>query len=313
MLLESVKRTFQRTAGVSAPAQEVRMDPTELAAFITATIQREVAGAGTITRYREPLVGFAAADDPHFPDLRRVAEPTHLMPEDLLPGARSVVSFFLPFDYQVVEANTRHKEKVAREWAEAYVETNALIGHITAYLTQSLAEQGVQAAAEPPTHNFDPVSLVSRWSHKSIAVIAGLGSFGLHHMVITDSGCAGRFGSLVIDADLPITPTEPKERCLYFHDGSCLECILRCPVDALDEAGSHHPSATPQKDGVHPSDGAHPHTCTDRRGTGRNGRINKQRCYRRLLSVAKEYQHLALADVCGKCAIGPCSFESAVQ
>jgi epoxyqueuosine reductase QueG len=111
-----------------------------------------------------------------------------------------------------------------------------------------------------------------------VAVIAGLGSFGLHHMVITDSGCAGRFGSLVIDADLPITPVEPRERCLYFADGSCLDCILRCPIGALDESGH----------------------------------INKQRCYRRLLEVAKEYQHLGVADVCGKCAIGLCSFEAAV-
>jgi hypothetical protein len=41
-----------------------------------ATIKREVAEAGTITAYREPLVGFAAAEDPRFPELRRVAEPT---------------------------------------------------------------------------------------------------------------------------------------------------------------------------------------------------------------------------------------------
>jgi epoxyqueuosine reductase QueG len=168
----------------------------------------------------------------------------------------------------------------------AYVETNALIGRIAAHLIESLAGRGIRAAAEPATHNFDPVSLISRWSHKSVAVIAGLGSFGLHHMVITDSGCAGRFGSLVIDADistelakvLPITPTEPRERCLYFHDGSCLECVMRCPVGALDESDP----------------------------------IDKQRCYERLLNVAQEYRHLGLADVCGKCAIGPCSFESAV-
>lgn len=255
------------------------MSSMELAEFITATIQRQVIEAGTVTGYREPLVGFVAADDPRFPDLRRVAEPTHMMPQDLLPGARSVVSFFLPFARWVVQANAQHKEKVAREWAEAYVETNALIGRITAHLVESLARRGVRAAAEPATHNFDPLSLVSRWSHKSVAVIAGLGSFGLHHMVITDSGCAGRFGSLVVDADLPIAPAKPKERCLYFHDGSCLECVLRCPVGALDE----------------------------------DNPFDKQRCYHRLLSVAKEYQHLGLADACGKCAIGPCSFESAVE
>ena len=254
------------------------MHPEELATLISATIRREVAEAGTLTRYREPLVGFAAANDPRFPELRRVAEATHLMPQDLLSGARSAVAFFLPFDYQVVEANARHKEQVALEWAEAYVETNALIGRITARLTQALAERGIRAAAEPATHNYDPTTLVCRWSHKSVAVIAGLGSFGLHRMVITDSGCAGRFGSLVLDAELPITSSEPRERCLYFHDGSCLECVLRCPVDALDESG----------------------------------RIDKQRCNRRLLSSSKEFPHLSLADACGKCVIGPCSFASAV-
>jgi epoxyqueuosine reductase QueG len=237
-----------------------------------------VGQAGIFTAYREPLVGFVAAGDPRFPELRRVAEPSHWMPGDLLPGARSVVSFFLPFDYPVVEANARHRERVAREWAQAYVETNVLIGRITDHLARALASMGVRAAAEPATHNFDPISLVSRWSHKSIAVLAGLGSFGLHHLVITDAGCAGRFGSLAIDADLPPTTVPARERCLYFHDGSCLECVLSCPAGALDA----------------------------------NGRIDKQRCYRRLRQVAREYQHLALADVCGKCAIGPCSFEPAV-
>lgn len=253
-------------------------NPLELAKFIITTIKHQVTEAGTTTEYREPLVGFAVADDPRFPDLRRIAEPTHLLPQDLLPGARSVVSFFLPFAQWVVKANAQQKEKVAQEWVKAYIETNALISHITAYLIDHLAERGIRAAAEPPTHNFDPVTLISRWSHKSVAVIAGLGSFGLQHMVITDSGCAGRFGSLVIDADLPISSVKNKERCLYFHNGSCKACVLRCPVNVLNEDGS----------------------------------IDKHRCYQHLLRTAKTYQHLGVADVCGKCAIGPCSFKSAV-
>lgn len=252
-------------------------DSLDLGELIVVTIRREVAEAGTNTHYREPLVGFAAADDPRFPDLRRLADPTHLMPHDLLAGARSAVSFFLPFNQQVVKANARHREQVAHEWAEAYVETNALIERIAAHLIELLDERNVRAAAEPPTHNFDPVTLASHWSHKSIAVIAGLGSFGLHHMVITDSGCAGRFGSLVIDADLPITPAKAWERCLYYYDGSCLECVFRCPVGALDEDGD----------------------------------IDKQRCWSRCLDVASDYEHLGRADVCGKCATGPCSLESA--
>jgi epoxyqueuosine reductase len=251
----------------------------ELVEQITTTIRHVVAEASTATEYRTPLVGIVAADDPRFLELRRVVEPSHLLPADLLPGARSVVAFFLPFTPWVAEANARHKVQVAREWAVAYVETNALIGHITAHLAEVLVQRGIRAAAEPATHNFDPVTLVSRWSHKSVAVIAGLGSFGLHQMVITDAGCAGRFGSLVLDADLPFGAIAPRERCLYFHDGSCLECIQRCPAQALD-------SGAP---------------------------LDKQRCHEHLHQVARSYTELGLVDVCGKCAIGPCSFEAAVH
>jgi epoxyqueuosine reductase len=250
----------------------------ELAEFIGLSIRRLAAEPGTTTEYREPLVGFAAADDPRFAELRRIVHPTHMLPGDLLPGARSVVSFFLPFAPWVLQANAGHREQVAAEWAVAYVETNALIGRITGHLIEDLAGRGIRAAAEPATHNFDPASLVSRWSHKSVAVIAGLGSFGLHHLVITDAGCAGRFGSLVLDAELPVATVQPRERCLYFHDESCLECVLRCPVAAL---------AT-------------------------NEPFDRQSCWQRCLQVAREFEHIGLAEVCGKCAIGPCSLESAV-
>lgn len=255
------------------------VDTAGLAALIAASVQREVAEADTRTEYREPLVGFASAADPRFLELRRIVHATHMLPQDLLPGARCVVSFFLPFAPWVLEANARDREQVAREWAVAYVETNALIGHITARLAEILAGQGVRSAAEPATHNFDPETLVSRWAHKSVAVIAGLGSFGLHHLVITDAGCAGRFGSLVLDAEIPASPAGPKERCLYFHDGSCLECVTRCPTSALD----------PGKP------------------------IDKHLCWRRCQDVSVGFEYLGRADVCGKCAIGPCSFESAVQ
>jgi epoxyqueuosine reductase len=249
----------------------------DLEKFIAAFVQQKVAEAGTETRYRQPLVGFADAADPRFLQLREVAEPTHLLPADLLPTARSVVSFFLPFSKEVVKANRAEPRQVAREWALAYVETNALINRISQRLIAALAERGVKAAAEPATHNWDPVTLISRWSHKSVAAIAGLGSFGLHHMLITDAGCAGRFGSLVVDtvlAPAPASSDPTRERCRYFHDGSCKVCVERCPVGALTETG-----------------------------------LDKQHCYKWLLQVADQFRELGLTDACGKCATGPCAFE----
>ena len=250
---------------------------TEPADTIARTVEKTVAEAGTVTRYRKPLVGFAAADNPSFAELKNLAGPTHMMPDDLLTGARSVVSFFLPFAEEVVYANSKSRTKVAKEWALAYVETNRLIGKVTETLAGVLAVRGFRAAAEPATYNFDPERLVSRWSHKSVAVIAGLGSFGLHRMVITDAGCAGRFGSLVTDAELP-AGTAKKERCLFFYDGSCSECVARCPVGALQSKGE----------------------------------IDRQKCWDRCLAVGKLYEALGQAEACGKCAVGPCSFQSAV-
>ena len=248
--------------------------------FITAFVRQQVEQAGTETRYRPPLVGFADAADPRFAQLREICEPTHSLPSDLLPAARAVISFFLPFAEKAVEANRAQRHQVAREWALAYVETNALINDIGQRLIAALAERGVKAAAEPATHNWDPVTLISRWSHKSVAAITGLGSFGLHHMLITDAGCAGRFGSLVVDAVLEPTssPNAPVvQRCSYFVDGSCTACVSHCPTGALTEA-----------------------------------HLDKQLCYRWLLHVGEDFRELGVADACGKCATGPCALEPAV-
>ena len=195
-----------------------------------------------------------------------------------MPGARSVISFFLPFDKSIVVANAKSGD-TAREWAVAYIETNALISQICAALADLLAQQGLEGRWELPTHNFDPVQLISRWSHKSVGVIAGLGSFGLHQMVITDAGCAGRFGSLVTSASLtPSTqPQTSKVRCRYYASGTCAACVGKCPVGAL------------QKDA-----------------------FDRAICYQRCLEVDRYYADLGLTDVCGKCATGPCALQSAV-
>ena len=86
----------------------------------------------------------------------------------------------------------------------------------------------------PPTANFDHESLMSRWSHKHLGYIAGLGRFGVHCQLITPSGCTGRLGSLVTSAELGYHPltTEP-ELCIYRQGRECLTCVAQCPVAAL--------------------------------------------------------------------------------
>ena len=129
-------------------------------------------------------------------------------------------------------------------------------------------------------YDFDKEKLVARWSHRSVAALTGLGNFGLNRLLITDSGCTGRYGSLLLNIRLSSSDIEPKERCLYFYDGSCLKCIQRCPVNALTE----------------------------------NGEFDRAACYKYLLEVDAFFNDLPLSEVCGKCSVGmPCSLRSAVR
>ncbi len=221
------------------------------------------------TAYRDPLVGFAAAGDSRFGNLRQAAHPGHLMPDDLLMGAKTVISFFLPFGDVLINTN-RRGPKVSREWAQAYIDTNHLIGEICRHMSEELEVRGYRSAWETPTHNFDTLSLVSAWSHKHIAYICGLGSFGRHTMLITEQGCAGRFGSLVTDAWIGIEG-EPRELFFSGCEG-CQYCQKVCPVSALGENG-----------------------------------LDKAACYTYLLEVDRSFHDLPLSDACGKCACGPCA------
>ncbi|MGQ9583893.1 MAG: epoxyqueuosine reductase [Anaerolineae bacterium] len=248
--------------------------------FIEGYITRQVAAAPTATRYRPPLVGFAAADDPAWARLRQVAHPTHFLPTDLLPGARTVAAFFVPFAEEIVEAN-RRSETVSREWALAYVETNSLIHRIVEGLVAALGERGVRAVGRPPTGDYDADTLMSRWSNKSAAAIAGLGSFGLHRMLITDLGCAGRCGSWVMDAEVELTSGPQPERCLYFSDGSCTVCVGACPAGALREAAPGEPN------------------------------LDRQRCHEYIRQTNQRFADLPSSASCGKCALGPCALAPA--
>ncbi len=234
-------------------------------------IEDAVAAVPTVTRYRTPLVGFAAADDLLFQRMKQIIGEQALLPTDLLPEARSVVSWFVPFARPLVETN-RQSSLVAREWAVAYIEANQLIDDIAQNLIRWLRETGVQAATVPATHNFDVQTLTSRWSHKSVAYIAGLGTFGVHQMLITAQGTAGRFGSLVMSAAVPPTPRPTEEYCLHRQNGGCLVCVQNCPVGALSSR-----------------------------------EFDRQRCYQQVLAVDAHFSDLGLCDVCGKCALGPCA------
>jgi epoxyqueuosine reductase len=222
--------------------------------------------------FRAPLIGFSSAADPLYDQLKEIIGAWHLHPQDILPEAKTVISFFLPFSIETVYQNQQH-EPAARAWAESYVAANQLIGHISEQLIEFLASKGIMAATLPATHSYDAEKLQSAWSHRSAAYIAGLGRFGVNRMLITPVGCAGRYGTVITAAELPADVRSEQEYCRYHQNGSCLACIRACPVGALRVDG-----------------------------------FDKFRCNDRLLKNATQFSDIGFCDVCGKCVVaGPCA------
>jgi epoxyqueuosine reductase QueG len=245
----------------------------EIRAQAARFVQQHAEERKTETRWGPPLVSFASAADPLFSRLREVVSPTHGMPADLLLGARTVVALFIPFERWVARSNIPGSA-ASREWAVAYIETNRLVAAVGACLAGLLEERGFAVALTPATHNFDEDRLVSDWSHRHVAYVAGLGTFGLNNMLITAAGCCGRLGSFVTSAPVEPDPRPAAEACLHKRGFPCRRCVTRCVNEALFV-----------------------------------DRFDRFRCYSKCLENGRLFEHLGKADVCGKCVVGlPCSF-----
>lgn len=239
----------------------------------------------TVTKWGDPLTGFA--DAAKVRELSRRISPDHGKPEDAVGEATVILAYFIPFQKEMAYTNVK-TGPASPQWARSYEETNAMFDVLNAYLIQELKKKGVKAAVSPEAAFFDREKLTSNWSHRHIAWLAGLGSFGLNNMLITKAGCCGRISTLV--TDLSVTPDEPmeEEMCFYKKNGTCGLCADRCPSGALTRDG-----------------------------------YDRQKCYQVCLENARLYREFGSSyvadnsgenletgsEVCGKCIAGmPCAF-----
>ena len=226
--------------------------------------------------WKEPIIKIIPAKDEKLNILRKAVSPEHFIPEDILSDAKSIISFFLPFRESIANSNIEGTI-ASKEWAMAYIQTNDLIKTINDKIEKLMENNGYKTGKIPATHNFDEKKLISNWSHRHIAYIAGIGTFGINNMLITKSGCCGRFGSIITNYELDKYSqiTEIKEKCLYKLNSSCGICQKKCIVNAYE-----------------------------------NNNYNRYKCYEQCLKNAKHHEKIGYADVCGKCLVGlPCSIK----
>jgi epoxyqueuosine reductase len=200
---------------------------------------------GDISYYDEPLIGFAAADNPIFQQFREphIVGPMFKSPTEWLPTAKTVIAFFMPSSLEVRQSN--HPRGIASDqWMHARFKGDSFINDLRRYIIIELKKAGALAVAPhlEPTFAADFNIYTSNWSERHIAYAAGLGTFSLNKGLITAKGMAGRFGSVVTDLALeptPITAHTPFENCPHAREGKCGACIKRCPVGAITADGKN--------------------------------------------------------------------------
>ncbi|MDO4745398.1 MAG: epoxyqueuosine reductase [Bacillota bacterium] len=198
--------------------------------------------------WQEPIVGFAGVGSEYIRRLREVVHPEHQMPEEVLANAKVVIAYFVPFDEKVADSNigapgstapsgTTSGDLASPQWAESYEVTNAMFGRLNKRIIEKIKSLGFDAATAPEAEVFYRDEVMSHWSFRHLAYAAGLGTFGLNNMLITEKGCSGRYNTIVTDMD--VEPDEPltEEACLYKRDGSCGICMIKCPAGAITENG----------------------------------------------------------------------------
>jgi epoxyqueuosine reductase len=166
--------------------------------------------------------------------------PPEFRPRAIYPEARSVIVIGLPVTLPVVETSPSIHYNVL------YHTVNAALDQATYALSNHLNAQGY-ASMFIPRDGYGHISLLKEealvfFSHRHAAYLAGLGTFGVNNMLLTEEyGPRVRFGSIFTTAR--IDPDRPMKDDLCTR---CMRCVDFCPVKAL--SGEDYPQGLTNKE-----------------------------------------------------------------
>ncbi len=200
-----------------------------------------------------PLIGVADGDDPLFTQYKTIIGDFHMTPREVLAQENPadaaadvvrVLCWILPVARKTRLSNRRRELTPSFRWSHMRTHGEEFNNLLRTYVVSRLTHRGFSAVAPMLAPGFKSVERedgpASTWSERHAAYAAGLGTFGLSDGFITPSGIAMRCGSVVTNLPLPVSDraySSHQSNCLHYRDGSCGNCIDRCPAGAITAAG----------------------------------------------------------------------------
>lgn len=198
--------------------------------------------------FMPPIIAVGSAADEGFLKLKdpAVVGPHHMLPSDLLPEAKSVISLFLPFSERVIKSNTADPVEPSPEWLFTRVDGQQHLLAAGALVRDALEKEGFKAVVPQTDDRYlmrtslmqtdIPIPVFSsNWSERHVAFITGLGTFGRSTNFISRLGACGRLISIVTNWEGE--PDTKDYTGIYDYCSNCGACYRACPGHAISGEG----------------------------------------------------------------------------
>ena len=148
-------------------------------------------------------------------------------PSSLMRGARSVIVIGIPVQRTILATAP------SPFYAEHYRVVNMMLDYYAQRIATELHAEG-HAAIYVSRDGYPGISGLKKdpssfFSHRHAAYLAGMGTFGISNMLLTEkNGPRIRFTSIITDAELPYNAPMRKQLCT-----ECMKCVNECPQKAV--------------------------------------------------------------------------------